>query len=131
MSAQCAQDNFGNLNDANIIELFHSESDKTSICLGHGKKIFKTDELSALLISEQLEENRLSRTYDHCKETKNTESADNGDAEYLSVQSETDSKDSKDNIIPFNDEKKHLYTYRTTVKCRFDRKFIRTVPLGS
>ncbi|TFK35306.1 hypothetical protein BDQ12DRAFT_759970 [Crucibulum laeve] len=95
-----------NLNNVNDIEFFRSESDKTSIFkslmtdLGHGKRIFKADKLSALLVSKQLKENRVPTKYFSCQ----TQSADNWDAEYLSAPPNTDSSDPKDNVIPFNGE---------------------------
>ncbi|TFK33866.1 hypothetical protein BDQ12DRAFT_669896 [Crucibulum laeve] len=95
-----------NLNNVNDIEFFRSESDKTSIFkslmtdLGHGKRIFKADKLSALLVSKQLKENRVPTKYFSCQ----TQSADNWDAEYLSAPPNTDSSDPKDDVIPFNCE---------------------------
>ncbi|TFK33863.1 hypothetical protein BDQ12DRAFT_715623 [Crucibulum laeve] len=97
---------FRNLNNVNDIEFFRSESDKTSIFkslmtdLGHGKRIFKADKLSALLISKQLKENRVPTKYFSCQ----TQSADNWDAEYLSAPPNTDSSDPKDDVILFNGE---------------------------
>ncbi|TFK33070.1 hypothetical protein BDQ12DRAFT_670561 [Crucibulum laeve] len=106
------KDDFRNLNDANDIEF---------LCvMARGfSKLTSSLHYSSLTSSK------------HFKEIKNTESANNGDAGYLSVPPDTDSSNPKDNIIPFNGGKNHLCTCRTTVRCRFDRKFIRTEPLGS